>query len=71
MKEPITFGNLWVVCRKCNRAYDILQNIDGMKKKNSKVVYSLHCPFCSHNERMEIKNEKETKSISPGKVSNN
>lgn len=54
MKEVLVFGNTFVECRKCNRAYDLIGNIEKVNKHNSKITYIICCPRCGHKDKIEI-----------------
>lgn len=54
MDEILIFGNTFVECRKCHKAYDLIGNIEKVNKHNSKVIYIIRCPHCRYKDKMEI-----------------
>lgn len=54
MDEVLIFGNTFVECRKCRKAYDLIGNIEEVNKSNGKIIYVVKCSYCGHKDKIEI-----------------
>lgn len=55
MKEQVLiFGNTFVECRKCHRAYNLIGNIEEVNKKDGKIIYAMKCSHCGHKDKIQI-----------------
>lgn len=59
-----TFGGIWVICSRCDQAYNPMAWATRIKSENAKIKYFLRCPFCGFKEKFEV----EKTEVKNGKI---